>query len=322
MRAMATDTAERSVRQLRFEAGTAAEARVWQAKARERLFELLMGGGRPERVPIEATVLSRVEPEGASYRLEELSLRSLADRTVHCWLAAPKEPVPSGGAAILGLHGHGGTGEQMVRGEGLYWYGKMAAERGYCVIAPDIGSHELQHDNWTLMGERTWDALVALEYLAQRPEVDAARIGTMGLSLGGEAVMYVAALDERLKVAVSSGWLTTVANMKNGHCACWDSPGLEEAFDFSDIFACVAPRRLVLEVGRQEAAPGGFPVEIAEQAFGELKSAYGVFDCGGSVALDVHDGGHEFVGKVGWKALEERLPHPPTPSPAPASRAW
>ena len=293
-----------SVRQFRFKARTAAEARAWQARARERLFELLMGGGRPERVPMEATVLSRVEPEGASYRLEELSLKSLADRSVHCWLAVPKEAAAGGGPAILGLHGHGGTGEQMVRGEGLYWYGKAAAEKGYCVIAPDIGSHELQHDNWTPMGERTWDALVALDYVAQRPEVDARRLGTMGLSLGGEAVMYVAALDERLKVAVSSGWLTTVANMKNGHCPCWDSPGLEEAFDFSDIFACVAPRRLVLEIGRQETAPGGFPVDIAEGALGELKAAYGVFDCEDSVALDVHEGGHEFVGRVGWEWLE------------------
>ena len=49
-----------------------------------------------------------------------------------------------------------------------------------------------------------------------------------GLSLGGETTMYVAALDERMKVACSSGWLTTVANMKNGHCPCFNFPGLEE----------------------------------------------------------------------------------------------
>jgi hypothetical protein len=49
-------------------------------------------------------------------------------------------------------------------------------------------------------------------------------------------------LDERIQVAGSSGWLTTVANMKNGHCPCFNFPGLEEHFDFSDIFACVAPR--------------------------------------------------------------------------------
>jgi hypothetical protein len=298
-----TETAPQGVRQLRFTAQSADEAQAWQVRARQRLTEILMGGGAPERVPAEAAVLGRVEPPGAGYRLEELSIRSLSDRAVHCWLAIPHDPEPDGGPAILGLHGHGGTGEQMVRGEGLYWYGKTAAERGYCVIAPDIGSHDLQHDTWTLMGERTWDALVCLDYLAQRPEVDPARIGTIGLSLGGETVMYVAALDERLQVAVSSGWLTTVENMKNGHCPCWNSPGLEEALDFSDIFACVAPRHLVLEIGRQETAPGGFPAETAQQAFAELKAAYRAFGSEDSVALDLHGGGHEFVGTLGWPCL-------------------
>ena len=46
------------------------------------------------------------------------------------------------------------------------------------------------------------------------------------------------------------------------------SPGPDEAcvrveaigLNFADIFACVAPRPLVLEVGEKERAPGGFPV--------------------------------------------------------------
>ena len=45
------------------------------------------------------------------------------------------------------------------------------------------------------------------------------KIGTVGLSLGGETVMYVAALDERIKIAVSSGWLTTRVFGAEGRCA-------------------------------------------------------------------------------------------------------
>ena len=73
---------------------------------------------------------------------------------------------------------------------------------GYVVIAPDVGQHELQHTNWSLMGERTWDALRCLDYLVTLPEVDADRLAVAGLSLGGETTMYVAALDERIKIAV------------------------------------------------------------------------------------------------------------------------
>lgn len=113
------------------------------------------------------------------------------------------------------------------------------------------------------------------------------KIGTVGLSLGGETVMYVAALDERIRIAVSSGWLTAIPNMKRGHCPCWNFPGLEENFEFSDIFACVAPRPLVLEIGRKEKTPGGFPVEIAERAFREIRRAYRFF---GAEELGVGDG--------------------------------
>jgi len=282
-------------RSIRFKAQSPDEARQWQKKARMKLFELMMGGKKPEATPLNVKVISREEVPDGGYVLEELTMNSLPDREIHVWLAIP-EQIPEGGLpGMLSLHGHGGTGEEMVRGESLYWYGKAFAEQGYFVATLDIGQHDLQHEDWSLMGERTWDALVCLEYLCNRPEVDASRIGTAGLSLGGETVMYVAALDERIKVAVSSGWLNTIANMKQGHCPCWNFPGLEEHFDFSDIFSLVAPRHLIMQIGRQEKAPGGFPLDVAQGAFKEIQAAYRVFDAEERCFLDAHDGGHIFV---------------------------
>lgn len=40
--------------------------------------------------------------------------------------------------------------------------------------------------------------------------------------------------------------------MRRMHCPCWNFPGLEQAFEFSDIFGLVAPRRLLLENGLKE----------------------------------------------------------------------
>ena len=262
------------MRSMQFEAQSPEEARLWQEQARMKLFELMMGGDKPERFPRKPELIKRERIPNEDYYLEELTMNSLPDREIHVWLAVP-EQVPEGGLpGVLALHGHGGTGEMIVKGEGIYWYGKAFVQRGYVVASLDIGQHDLQHENWSLMGERTWDALACLDYLCSRPEVDSTRIGTAGLSLGGETVMYVAALDERIKVAVSSGWLTTIANMKKGHCPCWNFPGLEEHFDFSDIFACVAPRHLMMQIGRQEKAPGGFPLDIAQGAFAEIQRAY------------------------------------------------
>ena len=280
---------------MHFQANSIAEAQSWQRSARERLFSLLMGGQQPQHGPLNPVVLRRIEVPEQNWILEEITLQTLPDRRAHVWLARPTQP-KARVAAVLAINGHGGNGEEIVRGQGLYWYGRHFIEMGCVVIAPDVGQHELQHTNWSLMGERTWDALRCLDYVVTLPEVDTNRLAVAGLSLGGETTMYVAALDERLKLACSSGWLTTVANMKNGHCQCFNFPGLEENFDFADIFACVAPRILVCELGEQERAPGGFPVAIGRQAMKEIKGAYRIFDAESNVTLTVHSGPHVFSG--------------------------
>ena len=52
-------------------------------------------------------------------------------------------------------------------------------------------------------GER--DIFAALDFLEQRPDVDPARIGGIGLSVGGELMLQAAAQDERLAAVVSEG---------------------------------------------------------------------------------------------------------------------
>lgn len=293
-------------RTLRFSAHTKREAVAWQKQSRERMFALLMGGAKPKAGPLDAKVLQRIEVPAGGYALEELSLQTLPGRRVRAWLAVPNERKEKVGA-VLALHGHGGTGRQVVRGEGPYWYGRALVEMGYVVISPDIGQHELQHTNWTLMGERVWDALRCVDYLETRPEVDRQRMAVAGLSLGGETAMYAAALDPRLKAVNSSGWLTTIDNMKRGHCPCWNFPGLEQHFDFADIFACIAPRPLILEIGERERAPGGFPVDIAKQAFAEIEPAYRVFGAEKNLWLDIHPAGHVFRGTEFWNPLRETI---------------
>ncbi len=295
---------------MRFQAGSAADAEPWQQSAREKIFCLMMGGAQPKRSPLDPKVIRRIEVPGSSYVLEEMTLQALPDRRAHVWLARPLRAKSRVGA-VLAIHGHGGSGEEVVRGQGLYWYGRTLAEMGYVVIAPDVGQHTLQHTNWSLMGERTWDALRCVDYLVTLPEVDPDRLGVAGLSLGGETTMYVAALDPRIKIACSSGWLTTVANMKNGHCACFNFPGLEEHFDFSDIFACIAPRVLVCELGEQERAPGGFPVDIGRRALEEIRSAYRVFQAETNLTLTAHPGPHVFCGQDFFSKLDSKPARPP-----------
>jgi hypothetical protein len=307
---------------LHFRASNADDARTWQQEARRKLFSLMMGGTEPARVGLDAKIQRQIPVQGASYMLEETSLQTLPDRRARVWVGRPVSPKGKVGV-VLALNGHGGSGEQIVHGQGLYWYGRALLEMGYLVVAPDIGQHELQHTNWCLMGERTWDALRSLDYALSLPEADSKRVAVAGLSLGGETTMYVAALDERVQLACSSGWLTTVANMKNGHCPCFNFQGLEENFDFSDIFACVAPRGLVCELGEQERAPGGFPVAIGREAVERIQAAYRVFGADTAVKLTVHPGPHVFSGTDFFPQLAALLGAPGRPLPdAKATVAW
>jgi nicotinamidase-related amidase len=95
--------------------------------------------------------------------------------------------------------------------------------------------------------------------------------------------------------------------MKRGHCPCWNFRGLEEHFDFADVFACAAPRPLVCEIGEQERAPGGFPVDVARKAFAEVRAAYQVLGADDRLHLDIHPGGHVFHGVQFWGPLQAAL---------------
>ena len=59
----------------------------------------------------------------------------------------------------------------------------MLAE-GWVVLSVDIASHSLRSSGQPLMGQRVADMLAGVSILAARPEVDASRLGTVGLSLG------------------------------------------------------------------------------------------------------------------------------------------
>ncbi len=43
-------------------------------------------------------------------------------------------------------------------------------------------------------------------------------MGCGGLCLGAEMAMWLGAMDSRMKATVSSGFLTTLANVRDNHC--------------------------------------------------------------------------------------------------------
>jgi len=58
-------------------------------------------------------------------------------------------------------------------------------------------------------GVEAWNGIRALDYLETRPEVDRTKFGVTGRSGGGAYSWFIAALDERIKVAVPTAGITT-----------------------------------------------------------------------------------------------------------------
>ncbi len=114
--------------------------------------------------------------------------------------------------------------------------------------ADRVKRFQSRHPGCKGMAKMLFDARTALDLLAAMPEVDPKRLGTVGHSLGGKEVLYLAAFDERVKAAVSSegGIGTRYSN--------WDAPWyLSDAIrrpDFArehhELLALVAPRAFLL----------------------------------------------------------------------------
>lgn len=119
--------------------------------------------------------------------------------------------------AMLVLHETDPLGRKAVDGQGNKAnrsHARELAQRGYVVIAPDFPSfgdtedYNFETDRYksgTMKG--IFNHMRCIDLLQSRADVDAENIGVLGHSLGGHNSIFLAAMDERIKVAVSScGW--------------------------------------------------------------------------------------------------------------------
>lgn len=202
---------------------TTAEALVARNRAVREAMRTMVHG-LPERTPLGAVTVRRFERNG--YRVENVMFQSRPDFWVTGNLYIPTRgsgPFPG----IISPCGH----YPLARMEPEYQaaYINMALA-GFVVLAYDPVGQGERRQYWNpptgetgvggpttehsmaghllfLLGEdlthyRVWDGMRAIDYLLTRPEVDRDRIGCAGHSGGGTLTRFIAALDERVKVAV------------------------------------------------------------------------------------------------------------------------
>lgn len=317
-----------------FAATDAATAKRWQATLR-RKFSRLLGSFPDTPTTPEVKVLERMEFK--DHTRSSLSFESRPGLTVFAYLLQPKT-TNGKRPALLCLHGHGYGVDALI---GLDEKGKPrttpdyhnnfaleAVKRGYVVMAPEIlgfgrrregefeaGSHASSCQTLsgaalmlgeTMAGWRVFDAMRSLDVLQNQPDVDAKRIGTIGISGGGLNALFLAALDKRIKATVVSGYLNTWQACVMGVPHCIDNfiPGLAREARMSDIAGLIAPRALWCENGSRDNI---FPVAAFQTALDETRDIYKVFGAPKNVGGEVFEGEHQFHGAGAWPFLEKHL---------------
>jgi dienelactone hydrolase len=150
-----------------------------------------------------------------------------------------------------------------------------------------------------------WDDIRTLDYLQTRKEVDKARIGCLGISMGGYRSAYLAALDERIKAACVTGFMSTVRPLLKAHLDThsWVHflPGLHRLLDLPDVASLAAPRPLLVQ---QCARDRLFPAEAMRDAVKHISLAYDKAGAKGHFAGRFYDVPHLFSRKMQKDAFD------------------
>ena len=298
------DQSSSSQRSMGYTSRSIDDARAWQVDVRARLFQLLKMNDliqRRDAIPLSVKELFSANRE--TYYVKEVEINSTSSRRIRIVVITPSSkngPVP----AVVCIGGHGSNlyspyDPKTIAGEGLKrksdsiykGYGTVLATMGYVTVSTTVSQHKVYEEGRLLMGERLWDLIRCVDYLQSMPEVDDRRIGCVGLSLGGEMAMWLGAMDERIAVTVSSGFLTIMDHMEQNHCMCWKFEGLRELVDYADIYSLIAPRPLQCQNGMLEPANQVY-VPLARQAREEIRVIYKDLGRPENVVLDVHEEGH------------------------------
>jgi dienelactone hydrolase len=227
-----------------------------------------------KRVALDVKVLEEVKLEGGLLR-RKLTYQSDATDRVAAYLFIPERRLEATGTsaragdlqpppklpAVLCLHQTTKLGKAESAGlvDNPKQYALHLAQRGYVTFAPDYPSFgdskydfDPRHGYASGTMKAIWDNVRAVDLLESLPEVDAARLGVIGHSLGGHNAMFTAVFEPRLRVIVSSCGFTT---FRKDDLPSWTGKvympriagefGNDAArvpFDFPEIVAAFAPR--------------------------------------------------------------------------------
>jgi dienelactone hydrolase/lysophospholipase L1-like esterase len=272
--------------------------------------------------PVRARIVARELRPG--YILERVAIDNGCDSVISALLLLP-EKLRGQAPAILWLHSSTPDKTQVIipnTNGGEEPLGVAFVRSGYVVLSPDAywhgdrvgtgpaGAAETGRDEqeslfkfhlWmgrTLWGMFVRDDQIALDYLASRPEVDRARIGTTGMSMGSTRAWWLGAVDERIAAVVAVACLTRYQNLiahgqLRQHGVYYFTNGLLRHFDTEGVLALIAPRPFLALTGELDAGSPADGVRTLEDRVGRVYASLSARENMRSILYP--ETGHEFT---------------------------
>lgn len=278
-------------------------------KLKEEYFYMLGLWPMLQKTPLKATMTGTLQ--GDDYVVDMLHYQSRPQLYVTANLYRPKN-IAKGQhlPAVLYVCGHSSRGRNGNK-TAFQSHGIWFARHGYiCLILDTLQLGEIaaihhgtyREGRWwwhsrgyTPAGVECLNGIRGIDYLVSRPDVDPERIAVTGISGGGAATFWIAAADERAKVAVPVSGMADLMSyvpnrVINGHCDCMF---LYNTFRWSwtYIAALVAPRPLLFVNSDQDSI---FPMDANQRVINRLEQVYSLYGAGDFVDSVVSIGGHAY----------------------------
>ncbi len=317
--------------QYRFSGNSPAQFQKWKADLRPKLLESL--GPPVTKVPLNPVIVSEKKEDGlikqrVIYDVEPgLSVPALINRP---------ESTPGKLPTIVCCHGHGPYGKDAVMGlpgdperdkhiRGYnYDYGLQMAKKGFVTAAIDWRGFGERNDGHnkdvcnvhfirealigrTLLGMDIHDGQCLIDYLQTLDFVNRDRIGVMGLSFGGTMTTWLALVDDRIRAAdiiCYSDRFESFAMERANFCGSQMTPGLFALCDVPDLQGAIAPKPLLVEIGKSDTC---FPIDPATSCYHELEKIYLAAGVHEKLVLDLFEGGHQWGANMSERFFRKYL---------------
>ena len=276
---------------------------------KQEYFYMLGLSPEPQKSPLKATITGTLKGDG--FVVDMLHYQSMPRLYVTGNLYRPAQV--EGGQrlpAVLYVCGHSSGGRNGSKVP-YQWPGIWFARHGYiCLIVDTLQLGEIaaihhgtyREGRWwwhsrgyTPAGVECLNGIRGIDYLISRPDVDPERIAVTGISGGGAATFWIAAADERVKVAVPVSGMADLPSyvsnrVINGHCDCMF---LYNTFQWpwTRIASLIAPRPLLFTNSDHDDI---FPMDANQRVINNLERIYSLYGAGDLVDSFVSIGGHAY----------------------------